>query len=47
MQNCDYDYVAAGNANYEDTLTDPYTNISDVIMELKSIYPSITFEAYE
>ena len=47
MQNCDYDYVAAGNANYEDTLTDPHTNISDVIMELKSIYPSITFEAYE
>lgn len=46
-QNGDCDYFAAGNADYDDTLTDFHPCISDVIMELVSIYPRITFEAYE
>ena len=46
-QNGDYEYFAASNADYEDGLTDLHVSIADVIVELVSLYPSITFEAYE
>lgn len=47
-QNGDYEYFATSNADYYgDVLTDFHVSIADVIMELISLYPSITFEAYE
>ena len=42
------DFVAMGRASYyEGCLSDTCSTISEVILNVKELYPDITFEAYE